>query len=526
MKKNILIALFMLPLAIFAQAPGTLDTSFGNGGTVIIDNGNLDLFNDVVVQDDQKIVAIGMTYDASFVASAEAYRFLPDGSLDMTFATNGIFTYSLNAEANVFDVLIKEDGKILMVGSTTDYNDYRILLIQLNENGSLDGTFGVGGVVVQKVSPITAGFFEDFGTSVAMQDNKILVAGSLKTLDYNNAPMVVRFNENGELDTTFGDAGVATIPVTESENVFDAILVQDDGKIVASGHYAVDLLQFAMLVVRFMPDGTLDATFGNNGQTVIPLGADAESFGMQLTSENKIVVAGFTASPQYNYDMLLMQFDTDGNLDAGFGVDGIVVSDLGNYDVGSAIHIQEDGKILVAGGTGEGPPNDVEMAVWRYLADGTADITFGVGGIAKVQISNQVDEALGIALQADGEIVIAGRSRNANNNFDYILARMLNDLELSTPGFIANTSQSIVPNPVSAGGNLNINYEITEATNVQVEVYNLIGALVYVADLGYHQTGLQMLTLTVPAHMGTGVFYIRTRTEGSVSNASKLIVTE
>ncbi|MEH6763366.1 MAG: T9SS type A sorting domain-containing protein [Aequorivita antarctica] len=526
MKKNVLIALFMLPLAIFAQAPGTLDTSFGNGGTVIIDNGNLDLFNDVVVQDDQKIVAIGMTYDASFVASTQAYRFLPDGSLDMTFATNGIFTYSLNAEANVFDVLIKEDGKILMVGSTTDYNDYRILLIQLNENGSLDGTFGVGGVVVQKVSPITAGFFEDFGTSVAMQDNKILVAGSLKTLDYNNAPMVVRFNENGELDTTFGDAGVVTIPVIESENVFDSLVVQDDGKIVASGHYSVGLNYFAMLVVRFMPNGTLDTTFGNNGQTVIPLGADAESFGMKLTAENKIVVAGFTASPQYNYDMLLMQFDTDGNLDAGFGVDGIVVSNLGNYDVGSAIHIQEDGKILVAGGTGEGAPNDVEMAVWRYLADGTADITFGVDGIAKVQISGQVDEALGMALQADGNIVIAGKARNANNNHDFIVARMLNDLELSTPGFIANTSQSIAPNPVAAGGNLHISYEITEATKVQIEVYNLIGALVYVADLGYHQTGLQMLTFTVPAYMSTGIFYIRTRTKGSVSNTSKLIVTE
>ncbi len=526
MKKNVLIALIMFPLAIFAQAPGTLDTSFGNGGTVIIDNGNLDLFNDVVVQDDQKIVAIGMTYDASFVASTKVYRFLPDGSLDMTFATNGIFTYSLNAEANVFDVLIKEDGKILMVGSTTDYNDYRILLIQLNENGSLDGTFGVGGVVVQKVSPIVAGYFEDFGTSVAMQDNKILVAGSLRTLDFFNAPMVVRFNENGELDTTFGDAGVATIPVIENENIFDAILVQDDGKIVASGHYAVDLLQFAMLVVRFMPDGTLDATFGNNGRTIIPLGADAESFGMKLTAENKIVVAGFTASPQYNYDMLLMQFDTDGNLDTGFGVDGIVVSDLGNYDVGSAIHIQEDGKILVAGGTGEGAPNDVEMAVWRYLADGTADITFGVDGIAKIQISAQVDEALGIALQADGNIVIAGKARNANDNFDFIVARMFNDLELSTPGFIANTSQSIVPNPVTAGGNLHISYEITEATKVQIEVYNLIGALVYVADLGYQQTGLHMLTFTVPAHMGTGIFYIRTRTEENVSNTSKLIVTE
>lgn len=505
MKNALLIAMFMLPLVIYSQTPGTLDTAFGNGGTVIIDNGNTDLFTDIVVQDDQKIVAIGITYDASFVASAQAYRFLPDGSLDVTFAANGIFTYSLNAEANVFDALIKEDGKILMVGSTTDYNDYRILLIQLNENGTLDTVFGDGGIVVQKVSPITDGFFEDFGTSVALQDNKILVAGSLKTVDFFNAPMVVRFNENGELDTTFGVDGVAQIPVIENENIFDAIVVQNDGKIVASGHYAVDLLQFAMLVVRFMPDGTLDASFGNNGQTVIPLGADAESFGMQLTSENKIVVTGFTASPQYNYDMLLMQFNTDGNLDSGFGVDGIITSDFGNYDVGSAIEIQADGKILIAGGTGEGPPNDVEMAVWRYLTDGTADTTFGEGGVAKVQISDQVDEALGIALQADGEIVIAGRSINENFNLDFIVARMLNDLKLSTPELTENTSMSLTPNPVS-----NV-LQITSRIQIEsVAIYNLSGQLLMQKELNSLNGSLNL------SYLSSGIYFANVSANGEI----------
>lgn len=526
MRKFLLFVLFALPFAIFAQTPGTIDTSFGNEGTVISDNGNNDLFTDVVIQDDQKIVAIGITYDASWVASAQAYRFLPDGSPDMTFATDGIFTYTLNWEANVFDCLIKDDGKILMVGSTTDYADYRVLLIQLNEDGSLDDTFGENGVVVQKVSPIGEGFFEDFGTSVAMQGNKILVAGSLKTLDYFNAPMVIRFNENGELDTTFGVEGVAAIPVIDQENVFDCLVVQDDGKIVAAGHYSVDLLYFAMLVVRFMPDGTIDDTFGDEGQVIYPLGADAESYDIQLTTENKIVVSGFTASPDYDYDMLLMQFDTYGALDGGFGNEGVVTSNLGFYDVGSALQIQEDGKILVAGGTGDGPPFDVEMAVWRYLADGTTDNSFGVDGISKVQISDRVDEALGMALQADGKIVIAGKARNENNNHDYIVARMLNDVETATPEFIAKTSQSIAPNPVMAGGNLRIRYEITEATGVLVEVYNSIGALVHVDNLGYHQAGLQTSSFTVPAHIGQGIYYIRTRTDRGISNASKLIVAD
>lgn len=503
MKNKLLIALFMLPLALLAQTPGTLDTSFGNAGTVIIDNGNLELFNNVGVQDDQKIVAIGISYDDNFLASAKAYRFLPDGSLDLTFGTNGIFAYSLNAEANVYDLLIKEDGKILMVGSTTDYNDYRILLIQLNENGTLDTSFGDGGVVVQKVSPIADGFFQDFGTSIALQDNKILVAGSLYTIDSFNAPMVVRFSENGDLDTTFGVDGVATIAVDETANDFDAILVQEDGKIVASGHYAVDLLQFAMLVVKFMPDGALDNTFGTNGQKIVPLGADAESFGMQLTAENKILVAGFTASPEYNYDMLMMQFDTFGNLDTAFGVDGIVTSDLGNYDVGSAVEIQSDGKILVAGGTGDGPPNDVEMAVWRYLPNGDADTDFGVNGIAKVQISEGVDEALGLVLQADGKIVIAGRARNADN-FDFIVARMLNDIELSTPGFLPNTSFSISPNPVT---NL---LQITSKIELEsVSIYNVNGQMLLDEKINATNKSLDLSSLA------KGIYFAKISANGT-----------
>jgi hypothetical protein len=103
---------------------------------------------------------------------------------------------------------------------------------------------------------------------------------------------------------------------------------------------------------------------------------------------------------------------------------------------------------------------------------------------------------------------------------------MLNDVETATPEFIAKTSQSIAPNPVMAGGNLRISYEITEATGVLVEVYNSIGALVHVDNLGYHQAGLQTSSFTVPAHIGQGIYYIRTRTDRGISNASKLIVAD
>jgi uncharacterized delta-60 repeat protein len=510
---------------MFAQNAGMIDASFGDAGKVIIDNGFTDLFTDVEVQDDQKIVAVGISYDASWNALTKVYRFLPDGSPDMTFANEGVFTYSLNNEANVYGCVIKDDGKILMTGSTTDYNDYRILLIQLNSDGTLDNMFGDNGVVVQKIGP-DMNFFEDHSYALTLQeDGMILVAGKSYNIDFQFVPVVVRFTENGVLDTTFGTNGVASVPVIDVENDFDCLVIQDDGKIVASGHYATELLQFAMLVARFNADGTLDSNFGEDGMFIQTYGADAEGFGISLTPNNDIVVAGFTASPSYNFDMLLMQLDSDGVLDSNFGDNGFVISDLAQYDVGSALHIQPDGKILVAGSTGEGAPGDLEMAVWRYNADGTQDLSFGTDGIALVQLSEYVDDALCMALQSDGNIIIGGKANNGMNH-DFAVVRLLNDLQTATGKLIAQPNQSLSPNPVVSGGSLHINYELTTSCNVMMDIYNATGNLVSLVELGYQNAGLLNTSVSIPSELIQGVYYIRLRGNGFIGEASKLIVTK
>ncbi len=293
-------ALFALSLNLTAQPAGSIDPTFADNGKFVMDNGNLDLFTDVEIQNDQKIVAVGITYDAAFVASAQAMRFLPDGSPDLTFGTNGVFTYTLNFEANIYACTIRDNGKIVMTGSTTDYNDYRILLIQLNEDGTLDNSFGTNGVVVQKIGP-DMNFFEDHSYAITLQDDgKILVAGKSYNLDFKFVPVVVRFTESGQLDTEFGTNGVASVPVIDVENDFDCLVVQEDGKIVASGHIANELLSFALLVARFMPDGTLDNTFGNNGIVnypyqprglVLPLHLTAKYFLPVLQQHQPIISA-------------------------------------------------------------------------------------------------------------------------------------------------------------------------------------------------------------------------------------------
>jgi uncharacterized delta-60 repeat protein len=516
-------AMIALSVGLSAQTAGTLDPTFANNGKFVLDNGNLDLFTDVEIQNDGKIIAIGITYDAAWVASAQAIRLMPDGTIDQSFATNGIFTYSLNYEANVYGCVIRDNGKIVMAGSTTDYNGYKILLIQLNENGTLDETFGNGGVVVLKIGP-DINNFEDHAYAIALHDDgMILIAGKSYNESYQFVPVVVRFTETGALDTSFGTEGIASIPVIDVENDFDCLVVQDDGKIVASGHYANELLSFALLVVRFLPDGTLDDTFGDNGIINYPYQADAEGFGITLATDEKILITGFTASASYNYSMMLIKFDQQGNPDPGFGDGGLVIADYGQYDIGYGIYVQGDEKIIVAGTTGELVPGNCNMAIWRYNPDGTLDNTFGLDGMSIIQISEGPDEGLAMAHQNDGKVVIAGKSYN--NIYDYAMVRILNDFSTGIPKNEITTF-SITPNPAAQNSNLMISYELSAPDNIRFEVINATGTIVSLIELGYQDAGLQTSSFTLPSSIGLGVYYIRIRGNGYEGAASKLIVTK
>ncbi|HEY9116152.1 MAG TPA: T9SS type A sorting domain-containing protein [Bacteroidales bacterium] len=459
--KSIIAALLIFPAAIFAQDPGSLDLTFATNGKYTYDNGFNDLFTCTAIQDDQKIIAAGISYDAVYNASTNVFRFMPDGSIDTDFATNGIFNFSLNNEANIFSCAIRPNGKIVLVGSTTDYVDYRILIIQLNSDGTLDNSFGDNGVVVQKIS-ILEGYFEDHGLAMTLQnDGKILVAGRSLNSDYFFSPVVVRFTVNGTLDTSFGTNGVASITVDGSDNDFDCITLQDDGKIVVAGHYELGLQYFGMLVARFNSNGTLDPTFANSGVFIESFGnVDDEGFGVAINSEGKIIVTGFSATASFTYSMLLMQLTSSGVLDVSFGNGGTVYSNLADYNVGAAITIQEDDKIIIAGGTGALPPGgDSEMAVWRYNPDGTLDDTFGDEGISFIQFDASYDEALAMALQIDGYIVIVGKARDVQNqNLDFAMARLVNDYAPFHAGFDAS------PNPVCVGEV--VNFEDLSTGNV------------------------------------------------------------
>jgi uncharacterized delta-60 repeat protein len=407
-----------------AQTPGTLDLTFGTGGKVVYDKDQTDLYNDVQVQSDGKIVAAGTYMTPSFTAMIEVTRYMPDGTFDASFGTYGHFnyTYNGNPETMAYRCLIESNGKILIAGHSTDYTTWGILLIQLTTNGTPDPAFGTNGVVYQTLS---SGENAAFGLTL-QTDNKILVSGYKMDATSSYVPYVARFSATGVLDASFGSAGVAEIPVLSGDNDFSAVCVQSDGKILAAGHYNSGLSWFTLLIARFNSNGILDPTYGSAGIVNMNLGnVDDEFYDMKMNGTD-CVLTGFTVSQaDLKYHLLVMKFDQTGQPVNSFGNAGKVIWGAVDYTFGDALQIQSDGKIVIAGCTGGLIPANNDWALWRFNTDGSLDNTFGTAGVTTTEFFGNADEALGVALWQD-KIIVVGKARNASNLLDFAVARFWN----------------------------------------------------------------------------------------------------
>ena len=212
--------------------------------------------------------------------------------------------------------------------------------------GDLDLSFSGTGKVITAVTES-----HDLGASVLVQDNgKIVVAGV--SIAYGGMFALVRYNPDGTLDTSFNGTGKVTTPA----NSFDggSAALQKDGKVVVAGtSYAITGDDFA--VIRYNPDGTLDTTFNGTGKVTTAVasgnGTDSAS-ALALQSDGRILVAG-KSSVGGHFDFALVRYNSDGSLDTTFNGTGIVTTDLGSDDEGAAdLVIQNDGKIVVAGSSG------------------------------------------------------------------------------------------------------------------------------------------------------------------------------
>ena len=282
---------------------GSLDATFGAGGKVTTSIGSdEDDAYALALQPDGKLVAAGVTLNG-FRWDFALVRYNANGSLDTTFGTGGTVITSIGTDGTGASALVLQpDGKLVAAGTTTnDGSAYDFTLVRYNANGSLDATFGTGGKVT---TPIGIGD-NSVSALVLQADGKLVAAGYALiagTYDFT----LVRYNTNGSLDATFGTGGKVTTPVGSAGDYADALLVQPDGKLVAAGNVEGSDRDFA--VVRYNADGSLDGSFGTGGKVITPIGSSSDvAFSLVLQPDGKLVAGGYATNGS-NDDFALVRY--------------------------------------------------------------------------------------------------------------------------------------------------------------------------------------------------------------------------
>jgi uncharacterized delta-60 repeat protein len=363
-----------------------------------------------------------------------------DGDLDPLFGSGGMVMTDLGKSTDLAEaVAIQADGKLVVVGTAyknNDFSDEDFVVARYNTDGTLDITFGNRGKVRTDFPGLAA-----VPSSVVIQpDGKIVVAGGAFPLfTFLGNFEVVRYNPNGSLDTSFGNGGIVTTIFPAGSYAFDVAL-QSDGKIIAAGTVFVDFIigessntDFAL--ARYNPDGTPDATFGNGGQVTTDfVGLEDDAFSVLIQPDGKIVAVGSANDPATFYDFAAARYLSNGTIDTTFGVAGKVRTDFGDqeFDRARSAALQPDGRIVAAGfETHNGGVQN--FAVARYTSNGVLDTTFSRGGKTRVDFGSSFQSATKVLLQSDGKIVAVGGSNGESSDDDFLLAR------LSPRGSLDNT---------------------------------------------------------------------------------------
>jgi len=277
--------------------------------------------------------------------------------------------------------------------------------------GDFDAGFAQDGRV--RASFVSDGNDEAHAVAVA-PDGKIVVAG--KTFDAatgDYAMGLVVYNPDGTLDTAFNHGGLKAVAFgngTESEA--HAVLIQPDGKILVAGAVmGVPAGQF--VVARLTLTGTLDTTFDTDGVKVFEVAGSGGITALALQSDGKIVAVG-ARSTSGRLDFAVARLKPGGALDGAFGTGGEVVTGFGpDADIPTALVVQPDGKLVVGGhsdytGTGSSP-FEWGISLARYLPGGGLDPTFGTGGKGGTDLATDTNEFVtGLVLLPDGRLVASG----------------------------------------------------------------------------------------------------------------------
>jgi uncharacterized delta-60 repeat protein len=329
-----------------------------------------------------------------------------------------------DTKANALAVAVQPDEGILVAG-IADWNDGRhqpdFALARFNPDGSPDSRFGSNGV-------LRTDFFgyQDCARAMALQpDGRIVLAGDAIRSSQDLA--LARYMPDGSLDAGFGEAGKVTTDLRGGNDTAEAVAILPDGSILVGGTSWSKSSDFDFAVVRYRSDGRIDRGFGSNGSAFVDFGGTLEEVrAMAVQPDGRILIAGDTLDTSRKMThFALARLNRDGSLDGGFGQGGRLVTDFKAADFGgSALVLLPEGKFVIAGNAGSLHSSDFGLA--RYSHDGKLDPTFGEHGEVLTDLQQFAFHGTRtLARQADGRLLVAVRTETANHAQSFTLARYL-----------------------------------------------------------------------------------------------------
>jgi len=408
---------------------GTLDPTFGSNGVAVIDiSPGYDDGYAMLLQPDGKIVVAGSAEPNETDFDFAIARLDADGSIDETFGNGGSTVLDLGGSDDIATgVALVEDGRVVVAGYSNANTDYDFAFARFNSDGTLDSTFGANGSVF-----VDANSENNLAFALTRQaDGKLVACGSVLPSPDEflvGEMMAVRVNANGTVDTLFGVSGVAIVDTGTTIGYSASCKALPDGTIVLAGASGTTGADVAL--ARLTSSGALDQTFGAGGLVSADLGRSEYVQAMLLLADGKLGVVGLIedgdgSTPR---DIFIARFDADGALDTAFGNAGSTIADFGNSrfaadSEGLGILEQTDGKLVAIGRAAHA--DNFGFAVVRVNAAGAGNV--GVVGF--------VDSAIPRVGEGDGFVELIARRTGGSVGDVTVDLRYGSDSSSAQPSF-------------------------------------------------------------------------------------------
>lgn len=494
-------------LACF-DAGGRLVESFGKGGmTMTLKGGKNPLDVDcykLLMRQDGGLIAAG-TVIKPFDSEVLAVKVQSDGALD----TVGTAAIRLPHPVTGVDAVLQPDGKLVVGGRVRTKNangeNIDFAATRLNADGSLDTSFADKGFITLDRGP-----FDILGGMALQPDGRILLAGDMENPEtYERELVVYRLLPSGLIDSSFGKGGLCALRHSP-DGGFAGVILQPDGKILLLDAH----LPWGFDMIRLLANGRWDRSFGIDGvvngsfpDSPYPL----QSLMGAVTAGNHLLVAG-----QMERQFGIMKFERYGELDPGFGQNGMVQMEL--PETVWEMAVLPDGKILLAGsGCSDFAPYNYFFSQ-RLNPDGTPDLGFGEKGILITELP-AFSYLSSLLVMEDGAVILGGRgySSEHDDHSDMLLLRYLPTLDAGhlCPKHVFPFFD-VFPYPIPPR-EFSLAYDIPVKSEIQITLHSMNGALLAELLNLCRMEGKHNETLAFPPGLPEGQYLLKIRTDDAES---------